>query len=281
MNDAFAGSAAEALAMVDNHYYTGSHYDSRYATYTHDLDFWLELGRRHGPEVLELACGTGRISIPLARAGCRVTGIDIAPSMLGRAERKRGPGTANPRFLTADMRSFDLGRRFDLILLPCSSITHLLRATDAVRCLRSVRAHLKDTGHFVLDLLNPHPGRLDEADREWRDRFEYPDPVVNTGLVTVRGRRRYDADRRILVDELDYHFTATGRTDRVVRRSRMFPHDELTGLIEQAGLTVTGTAGGFRGEPFGPDADTQVLFCVPAPSGAGKGHAHIPEDEAR
>jgi SAM-dependent methyltransferase len=261
-------SIAEARQLVANRYYDGPHYDLRYATYTHDIEFWKELGKRHGPDVLELATGTGRIAFPLADAGCRVTGVDLNASMLRQAEANRGAQQGNPAFVEADMRFFTLPQRFDFVLLPCSSIAHLLSDADVIACLRQVRLHLKDSGVFALDVLNPAVGHVESADDVWRPRFSYPDPD-GAGAVEVRGRRRYDADSQIMTDELDYHFTREGRREHVCRRSRMFFPGRLERLLDVSGFTVAERWGGFQGEPYGRDAPTQVLVCRPTADPVG------------
>ncbi|MEK8174681.1 class I SAM-dependent methyltransferase [Streptomyces sp. M19] len=178
------GGRAEdsALRHVDNLYYDGPHYDRRYATYTHDIDFWCDLARANGGPVLELAAGTGRLSLPIARLGLDVVGLDVAPSMIEQALRKRGP--SGPAFQVGDMRSFDLGRRFALVMLACSSVCHLLSDEDAVSCFTAVAKHLRPNGVFALDVAAPGHETA-RADGACTDRFSYPDPTTGSD-VTVR-----------------------------------------------------------------------------------------------
>ncbi|MEU1294755.1 class I SAM-dependent methyltransferase [Streptomyces sp. NPDC005840] len=248
-----------ALRHVSNIYYRGPHYDRRYATYTHDIDFWRDLAHDTGGPVLELAAGTGRLSLPLARLGLDVVGLDVAPSMIEQALAKRGP-TGPPAFRVADMRSFDLGRRFALVMLACSSVCHLLDDADAVSCFTSVAAHLAPHGVFALDVATP-AHEAARADGVLKDRFRYPDPATGADIA-VRGRRRYDPATRILTDDMDYTFTADGRTEHAHRTSRMYTTDDLRPLLARAGLRLARAYGDFDRTPPTEDSATQILLCA-------------------
>jgi SAM-dependent methyltransferase len=207
--------------------------------------------------VLELAAGTGRLAVPIARRGPHVVGLDVSPSMLAQAEAK---ATGNAEFLLGDMRSFGLGRSFDLVLIACSSLCHLLTDADLAACFASVRAHLRPGGVFALDVATPH-SQTATADGTWRARFSYPDPA-GAGTVSVRGRRRYDPAARLLTDELDYTFGADGRVERATRISRMYPFDELKVALAKSGFAVGESYGGFDRRPLTENGDTQILLCT-------------------
>lgn len=252
-------SSVGAAALVDNLYYDGTTYDQRYADYADDVPFWRDLAGRHGPEVLELAAGTGRISVPLARDGHNVTGIDVAPAMLREAERKREPALTL-ELHEADMRDFQLGRRFGLVLLPCSSISHLLSDSDIAACLARVREHLTDDGVFALDMVNLVNTLTTDADGEWRPAFQYRD-TQHGGAVEVVRARHYDPVSQVLVDEMEYRLADGERVERVTRHSRMLRPDQAEQLLVDAGFTVVERYGGFAGEPWTPDARHLVLVC--------------------
>ena len=88
-----------------------------------------------GHAVLELGCGTGRVTIPIARAGVEVVGLDNAPAMLDVARRKAAAAGVDVRWVTADMRSFQLEQRFGLVIIPFRSFLHLLTDADQLACL--------------------------------------------------------------------------------------------------------------------------------------------------
>lgn len=110
----------------------------------------LAIARRSGPEVLDLAAGTGRLTVPLLRSGARVTALDLSPDMLARL-RDGVPPQSPCTFVVADMCVFDLERAFDLIVLGATSIT-LLGGADRRRLYGAVRRHLAPTGSLLLSI---------------------------------------------------------------------------------------------------------------------------------
>lgn len=121
-----------------------------------DVDFYLEQARRLGGPILELACGTGRILLPLAQAGHDVIGLDQSRAMLDRAAEKfpARPGP-RPQLIHGDMRDFRIGRRFGLIIIAARGFQHLVDPADQRAALSCVRRHLRPGGHLILDLFDP------------------------------------------------------------------------------------------------------------------------------
>lgn len=123
-----------------------------------DVSFYLDLAQRaaaEGQAVLELACGTGRVTIPIAMAGVDITGLDNAPAMLDVARRKAEAAGADVRWVAADMRSFELEQRFGLVIIPFRSFLHLLTETDQLACLTRVSEHLVPGGRLALNFFVP------------------------------------------------------------------------------------------------------------------------------
>src|ERR1700694_5956050 len=138
-------------------YYDPAHYDATAQGVPGDIDFFLELAKdahAAGLPVLELACGTGRVALPIAREGVRVVGLDANASMLRRA-REKSAGLDNPCWVEGDMRSFKLDQRFGLAYIPFRSFQHLLTVGDQLSCLGCIHEHLVPGGRFALDIFNP------------------------------------------------------------------------------------------------------------------------------
>jgi len=128
-------------------------YDSR-VTATDDVEFWLaEAALAHGP-ILELGCGTGRITIPLASNGFKVTGLDVSEPMLRRARAKGSDEGVGVTWCRGDMREFALSERYALIFCPFGTFNHL-RHDEVGQCLSLVRDHLLPEGNFALDTFGP------------------------------------------------------------------------------------------------------------------------------
>jgi SAM-dependent methyltransferase len=120
--------------------------------------FYTALAQESGSPVLEIACGTGRVSIPIARLGFAVTGLDITPGMLARARSKSAGLPA--RWVEGDARTFDLGEPFRLIFLTGNAFQAFLTWADQAALLARMRAHLHNGGLFAFETRNPRwPGQ--------------------------------------------------------------------------------------------------------------------------
>jgi SAM-dependent methyltransferase len=136
-------------------------YDAVYAD-CGDIAFWLEMAATVGSgPILELGCGTGRVLLPLARAGHELTGLDLAPHMLALCDAKLQSERPEVRdrvtLLEADMTSFDLGHRFEQIYCAFGSFHHLRTVEQQLACLERCQEHLLPSGTLILDLINPDP----------------------------------------------------------------------------------------------------------------------------
>ena len=115
-------------------------YDQTVPGWPGEMDFYREAARS-GSSILEVACGTGRVALALAADGREVIGFDLSPHMIEIA-RGKSKGLANIRWAVTDMKSFDLGRTFDLVISPGHSFQFMLTIADQLACLRSIHRHL-------------------------------------------------------------------------------------------------------------------------------------------
>jgi SAM-dependent methyltransferase len=121
-----------------------------------DVEFYLAQARKTGGPVLDLACGTGRVALPLAHAGFDVTGIDRAPDMIAIARAKqRAAGLSNMRFARGNMATFTRTRRFGLVVIAYRAFQHLLTAKEQRACLERARRHLTRGGRLAVHLFDP------------------------------------------------------------------------------------------------------------------------------
>ena len=123
-----------------------------------DIQFYRNLAQRANGEVLEVGVGTGRVAVELAKAGIRVTGLDISEAMLAIAAEKGAASTVADRLRLecGDMRNFDLGpRKFELIIVPYRAFQLLLTPEDQLAALAAFRRHLRRNGILVLHLFDP------------------------------------------------------------------------------------------------------------------------------
>lgn len=219
-------------------------YDLEYEGLVEDMGHYLRLAK--GLErVMELGCGTGRLTLPIARSGAEVVGLDRAPAML---DRLRARVRAEPRLrvslIEGDFRDFSAPGLFDLIILPFNALHHLRIAEDFLSMSRCVQTILKPGGVFALDLVVPDPtfwARDPEGQHEIR---WYPDP--EGGKMKSWENGFYDPITQI--NWVRYHYKrASGRLQEIRVPMRMFYPQEIQGLVRIAGWTIRRMDGDFMG----------------------------------
>src|SRR3954469_10633775 len=127
---------------------------------------YRDLARQTGGPILELACGTGRLTIPLARAGHEVVALDASHAMLRTTQAKAEAEDLGITVVQGDMRAFDLGRRFPLVILCCNSLAHLTTNEEVKAGLACVLKHLAPGGQFAFDIVNPDVRALARSQSE-------------------------------------------------------------------------------------------------------------------
>jgi SAM-dependent methyltransferase len=183
--------------MSEQFYSDGALYDRLFPGGEQAVDFYRAEADRQGGCVLELGCGTGRKLIPIASDGHPCVGIELSPGMLAEAQRKADERAVAVEWVQGDMRDFDLGRTFDLVLIAANSLLHLHEAGDLVSCFRSVRKHLAPGARLVFDVFKPSVRMLAHADgvRRRRDALSFVHP--DHGAVHVDVAETYDAAEQV------------------------------------------------------------------------------------
>lgn len=232
-----------------------------------DLPLYRELAAEQGGNVLELCCGTGRLLVPLAEAGCRVVGLDASEAMLRIARGKlaaAGRAVAErARLVHGDVREFDLGERFDLAIVPVNSFVYLVERADQQRALERVAAHLRPGGLLALDLFHALPGWLAEPPGSLRQDLLQHDPERGLTVARTETVVSVDLSRQVRVIRSVYDLVARdgSTTKRFVEWPFRWTHRfEAELLLERAGFEVEAIHGGYRREPFA--ADTKLMLFL-------------------
>jgi SAM-dependent methyltransferase len=232
-----------------------------------DLPLYLDLARRQGPNVLEVACGSGRVLVPLARAGYQVVGIDASPHMLALAQSKLDAEGLNASLLQADMRTFQLNRRdFDLAIIAVKSFAYLTEVNDQLECLQAIRGHLRSCGRLAMDLMHPSLEWLSASKGSMRDDLLQHVPEHGYSLSRVESVVSTDLARQVRVIRSIYE-TVNDNGQVIDKRFVEWPYRwmhrfEAEHLLERAGFEVEHVYGGYAGEPFTSDSPTMLLVAT-------------------
>lgn len=193
-----------------------------------------------GQDALEFAIGTGRLALPLTRAGVRVDGIEQSPDMVDRLREK--PGGQDVQVTLGDMASAGTGRRYGLVYLVYNTIGNVITQDGQVRCFANAARHLASGGVFVLECRMPAaPARPGHQFVEARH--------IATGRVVLEAGR-YDPVTQVL-DQTHIHVSADGIELRPLSLRLAFP-PEFDLMARLAGLRLRDRWGGWTGEPFTP-----------------------------
>jgi SAM-dependent methyltransferase len=233
-------------------------YDALLRPEEHAAHYVALAGRHPGP-VLELACGSGQIAVPLAQAGAPVVGLDLSRAMLDAARRRAAAAGAAVELVEADMRTFDLGRRFALVFIARNSLLHLSTAADFAAAFAAVRRHLAPGGVFAFDVFNPDVRILARPAGERA--FLLRGLSERYGELTVEATTDYDAATQ--VNRATWYISAPGRPDAWVAPLHLrsiFPQ-ELPLLLAAGGLRLLGREGDLAGGAFTSTSPRQVCVC--------------------
>lgn len=211
-----------------------------------------------GGSILELACGTGRLAIPLAERGYTVTGLDTSEAMLAAARSKADASSVCLTLILGDMRDFAFDMPFDLVFLPNNSLGHLHALSGIRACFASVLRHLPPPGRFIVDMFSPSlPLLLREPGRHY-PLFEHTRADGKT--VTVSETVSYDAATQIL--HALWHYQTDGEPADVRPLDlRLFFPQELDALLTLSGFQIEAKYGGFDRVPFSSTSRHQVIVC--------------------
>ncbi len=134
-------------------------YQLQYANYRDDTAFYSRLSERlNASRILELGAGSGRVSIPLARRGLEVTGLELSPKMLEIGRENAALEGVEVNFVQGDARDFKLDRQFPLVIAPFNALMHLYSLSDQDRALQCIKTHLEPGGAFAFDVYLPNFG---------------------------------------------------------------------------------------------------------------------------
>ena len=237
-----------------------------------DVAFYRDAVREFGDPVLELGCGTGRITMALAQAGKRVTGLDLSERMLERAVKKRAALFTEERerihLVQGDMAKFDLGEKFALIIIPFRPLQHLLEVKQQMDCLECAHQHLAPSGRLVLDVFQTDAERMHDP-VHMREMLvtEYNTSDGRRVKITERVARFHRAEQ---INDVEMIFSVVhpgGRQERMVFAwpLRYFFRYEVEHLLARCGFQVAAEYGNFDRTPIQDDSPEMIFVAEKRP----------------
>lgn len=223
-------------------------YEQQYLDYRDDLHFYLRLVDRLGGPVLELGAGTGRLTVPIARRGVEIVGLELSEKMLEKGQAKLGADLPQAQMVQGDMRTFSLNRQFGLILIPFNALMHLYTLSDQQKALENIARHLLPGGSLVFDVYVPKFG-LQGVLRHEGETFYTPDGS-RTDVFVLQ-----NIDPIKQVAHTSYFVDTTDASGVLIRNhhsltQRYFTRFELEWMLLASGFQVKHLWGSFQMEPY-------------------------------
>jgi SAM-dependent methyltransferase len=234
-------------------YSLAKHYDR-----INDFDFDIPFYQKHaaGKKVLELGCGTGRVCIPLAKAGTDITGIDVSDEMLEEAKLKAKNEKLAIDFQKEDIIHFQLEEKFDLILCIHNSFSHVNGLENLRLFFDSVKRNLTNDGTFILQVFNPDFYFFTRDPEEKYPLKTYQDPYSDE-MVELLENNYYDDESQI--NYMKWYFQIGDKEIVKSFNQRVYFPQELDYLVQLFGFEIVDKFGDFEETPFVDLPDTQVL----------------------
>jgi len=257
--------------VVDYRQTSAKYYDEAYSTKQdlQDLQFYVDMAKTKGGPVLELACGTGRVLLPIAREGIPIHGVDNSLPMLNVLQDKLQREVKDVRELVStlqgDIRNFRSNREYPLVTIPFRPLQHMYTVEDQIAALQTAAFHLEDGGVLVFDVFYPKSDSLLSKIGEEFLELEWT-PKSDPGKVI----RRYF--RKESVDKINQNFSGTfifrtyqgeklvlEETESLRMSYYTYPH--LRALLMLTGLEIVEEYGSFERTPLDNQAQ-QMIFVL-------------------
>lgn len=235
-------------------------YDIECDAFDEDFSTIEQWAKKLGSPLLDLACGTGRMSIHLAKQGYQVTGVDLVPEMIAHAQQKAAANGVSIEFTVGDARSFKLDKKFPFVFMLMNAFQFLLTRQDHEAMFARVREHLRDDGYFLFETRNPSPLNLNVVRHPEGDTFALPDG----GKLIAIEEQVYDPMTQIqhYTRNLTFHHADGQTTEKTLRVALryVFPQ-EMESLLYYNGFEITECYGNWQQDPLTETSRAMIYVC--------------------
>jgi SAM-dependent methyltransferase len=225
-----------------------------------DIPFFLKFAKKMGSPILDLAAGTGRITLALAQEGYEVVAVESSPSMFAVAKQKilDNPELADRiTLIQGSMTNFQLDKQFELIIIP-NSFGHALNTEEQLSTLRCIHNHLSDTGVFILDLF---PGAMQHEHAEFND-----NPVLRPDGSTVERVGKIDSDYLRQIMKVSLRYIVRNSNHEIIEEVRvesavsLLFNREVNLLLHLCNFEIENEFGDLEGTPYTPESGRRILI---------------------
>jgi ubiquinone/menaquinone biosynthesis C-methylase UbiE len=238
-------------------------YDIEHDRFNEDLDMYRNFAELSGGKILELACGSGRILLPLAEEGHELTGVDSSEKMLEIAQQRLQEKelTGHCHLVKQDIRTLQLGQKYRLVIIALGSFGHITTRKDQQSTLAAIRAHLSPGATLILDISNADARYMEDLSGQ----------VLHQGTWLLQGDHYYthfvspaaSSERHLL--ELTHFYERHQQGGPVARTITtthlyLFERVEMELLLEQTGFVVKDVYGDYDLGSFG--LESPRMICV-------------------
>ena len=231
-----------------------------------DLPAFLEMAHEMGPRILELGSGTGRISIPLAREGYQVTGIEKSPEMAAycqdKVEKEKREVQQKINIIEKDIKEMKAKRKFDLILAPNNFINYFINVKELRTLFKKVKEMLKDEGYFVIDNSVPDLSAM-VANNDQEKSFEFNLPASDK-IIIDRFHPQYDFVKQLEYDQIileEYEEEELIRREKKEETLTFYFPRELRILIQEEFNIVEERGSLLEKAPITKESREMVFIC--------------------
>ncbi|MGE5396796.1 MAG: class I SAM-dependent DNA methyltransferase [Chitinophagales bacterium] len=232
-----------------------------YVNTTLDFNFFQEQFKNTEGPVLELMCGTGRVSLPLLEHGIKLTCVDYCGEMLDVFQEKLKQKGLDAELIQADVRYLDLGRKFNAIFIPFNSFMELIGEMDQIAALKRIHQHLNDKGIFVCTLHNPSlRTQLATGEKVLRGEFALPG---NKKLVLHSIEKQDQVNHLIKGTQFFEIYSEQGELElerRLDIKFSLIEQDIFEKMIENTGFTVMGLYGDYNMGDFNDETSPFMIY---------------------
>ena len=223
-----------------------------------DIEFWKKIFSNQQKTILELAAGTGRISIPLIRENLDYTGLEISKDYCNFANRDLKELTNKAHIVQGDMRNFNLNKTFDVIFVGFNSLLHLLNEKDLIKTLNCIQSHMHEKSKLYIDIFVPHTLFLSRSKSkmkicEFFDSIQKQESIIYESL-------KYDDKNEIM--NVNWFYESKGKAYNEFKFDmKMYYPDTMNRILTDQNFKILNLWGDYNKTLFNEESNLQIYQC--------------------